>query len=115
MLREGVVGIDGDGMCDLLQQRQVVVRVAVEPTVVEFGLTLAQPVLQSLYFAVFKTGDAGAAPGVVLAVHLDLGGDQVFDAETCGDGRSHEAIGRGDDDERVALSAVFFHQGAGVR
>ena len=68
--------------------------------------------MQALDFAFAVRRGAGDLAGEVTIDFLGFGGDEIRNAELRGDGLGDEAVGGGDDQQGVALPAVFFHQGA---
>src|SRR5262245_31358129 len=74
-----LVGVDRHRAADLLEQRQVVVRVAVEDALGEAREALAaagEPFVEAAHLALAEAGRAGDAAGEAPAARLGLGGDQ---------------------------------------
>src|SRR5262245_5004385 len=104
-----LVGIDRDRPRHALEQRQVVVRVAVEPAPLKARERLAdpgQPLLDPRDLAVAEARDARDFPGEAAGADLGLGRDEMRDAELARDRRRDERVGRGDDRAERARVAV---------
>jgi hypothetical protein len=109
------VGIDRNRVRDLFQQRQVVVRVAVEPALHEAAQPEAErfePGVDALDLAFAERGGAARLSGEAAVLLRGDGRDQVRDAELAGDRSGDEAVGGGDDGQQVAGFGVPPHQGA---
>lgn len=105
--------VDGDRMFDGGEERDVVVRVGVEPRLGEVAVleaARAQPVVQVDELARAVARDAVDAAGVAAVLDLGFGGDQVLDPELARDRGGDEAVRRGDDRELVALGAVVLDE-----
>src|SRR5258708_30229043 len=93
------VGIDRDRMGDLLEQRQVVQRIAIEPALV-VGEAMAlrrEPFVHPLDLSLAKRRSAARLGGEDAVDLLDVGGDKGRAAQLGGDRRGDEAAGRGGD------------------
>src|SRR6185312_16310464 len=98
--REALVGIDRDGARRELEQRQVVVRVAVAGDLAEVRKALClrpEPLAEALHLALAETRRPSDAARVASVLQLGLGGDQVAHAELASDRGGDEAVGGGDD------------------
>ena len=85
LARQGLVGIHSDRARNALEQRQVVVRVAVAGALREVGEAAAetgQPVVQTAHLALAERGQPGDPPGEAAIALLGLGGDEMLDAES---------------------------------
>ena len=96
------------------EQRQVVVRIAVEPAVFESFAVRCHPHLKTFDLAFAVAGNAFHIAGVAAVAHLGFGRNQVWDAERRRDRRGDEAVGGGDDDQRMPARAVVLHQRRGL-
>ena len=108
---EGVVGIDGYRVVDHAQQRQVVVRVAVEVAAFKGAVVLQQPAFQASYLALTETRDVRGLARVAAILAFAFGRQQQVDAEMAGYRAGDEAVGRGDDHQGVAGLTVTLDQG----
>src|SRR5688500_8963304 len=78
--RERLVGVHGHGPRDALEERQVVMRVAVAARRLELRQAAAdarEPLVQAHELAFAEARGAGDAAGIAAPAHLGLGGDQV--------------------------------------
>ena len=100
-------------MVDDGKQRQIVVRIAVEPAVPQCLPLFLHPAFQPRHLAFAVAWRARDPAGEAPVVLLRLGGDQVRNIELLGDRRGDEAVGRGDDDERIAVRTVQVHERTG--
>ena len=82
-----------------LEEGHVVQRVAVEPAfaVAEAAAEAGEPLVDARDLALAEARGSARLPGEVSADLLEVGRDQVLDAELPRDGRGDEAVGRGDD------------------
>src|SRR5690606_35201353 len=94
----------------LLQQWQVIYRVAVEGTVFQSGSVLFQPAVEAGDFAFLEARHISGAPGIAAILHFAFGGQQGVDAETRDNRRGDETVGRGDDQYLVAGVTVLGQQ-----
>ena len=78
---EAVIGIDRYRVIDQLKQRQIIVRVAVEPAIGQGLAVLTQPGLEPRYLSVTITGCARYPAGKASINLLRFGGQEVVDAE----------------------------------
>lgn len=111
------VGVGRDRIGDFLEQRDVVVRIAVEIAVLEVGPGLTQrgqPRLDAhdLAFAVARRAHATPRERRMrLAVDgFDFAGDQHVYAEGIGDRARDELVRRRDDAAQIALVLVLAHE-----
>lgn len=104
------IGVDGHRPADLLQQRQVVQRVAIEAGAFQVQAVLVEPALQANHLAALEAGHVEGLPGVAAVAHLALGGNQGLHPESFGDRAGDEAVGGGDDHQPVAGGAVLGEQ-----
>ncbi len=102
-------------MRHLLQQRQVIHRIAVEVAVFQAVPGFFEPAIQTRDLAFAEARHIGAAPGVAAIFHLALGGDQGFNPQARGNRCGDEAVGRGDDHQLVAGGTVLGQQFHGLR
>src|SRR3990170_1796981 len=106
------VGVDGDGVAHTREQRQVVVRVAVEAAVrevLEAPAEAREPLVDAPQLALAEARRAGEPPGEAPGDALGLGGDEVRHAELARDRRGDEAVGGGDDGTQLARGKVSRH------
>ena len=104
-----------DGFVHLLQQRQVVHRIAVEHRVPAPQRLAARrrPGLQPRHLAVAHVGPAQRAAGeAAVGADLAFGADQVVDAQRRGRGLGDEAVGGRAQQQLVALAPVLVQQRA---
>src|SRR5688572_15210774 len=98
-------------MRDAFEQRQIIVRIAVEPRLAERRARPAlcrEPRVQPLYLAFLEARDAGDAAGELATVLLGIGRDEMGHAELARDRRCDETVGRGN--YRAHVAAVAFDQ-----
>src|SRR5690606_32929990 len=100
------IGIGGDRIGNDGQQRDVVLRIAVEVAAFEIGERQAarcQPCVgvRDFTFAGGRFADQFAGRAAV-GVEFRFGGDQVFDIECARDRCRDETVGGGDDDDQIA-------------
>src|SRR3954471_10376064 len=92
---KGVVRIHRHRMRHALQQRQVVVGIAVEPALVirEARAALREPFVHAAVLAFAEGGRTARLAGEAAIDLLDVGREQVRHAELARDGRGDEAVG----------------------
>ena len=89
-------------MAYAFQKGQVIDGVAVKVAVVQGVMGLLQPLIQARHFALLVAGGADNAPGVAVTFHFRVGGENVIHPQGLGDGAGNEAVGGGDDQQKVA-------------
>src|SRR2546423_14969284 len=106
---ELLVGIDRHRARHVLEQRQIVVRIAVARArgeIREAPAKAMQPLVDAAQLPLAKARRACNATGEAAFAALGLGGDQVRDAELARDRTGDEAVGRGDDGAKLACGEV---------
>src|SRR5262249_7826200 len=106
---QDLVGVDGDRIRDALEQRQIVARIAVEPACPEGSKVqrvLAEPFEQALDLALAEARRPVGPSRKSSVLDLELGREQVVQAELARDRRRDERVGRGHDRAQVTLPEV---------
>src|SRR4051812_43083892 len=84
LARQGLVGVHRHRARHTLEQRQVVMRVAVARALAEIGETApeaGEPIVQPAHLAVAERRQPGDPPGKATVALLRFGGNKVLDAE----------------------------------
>lgn len=113
--QQGCVGINGNGFVHKVQQRQVVLRIAVKIGFAVAGKGFAprgEPLVEPCDFALLQAGRADDVAGEqAVGVGFQLGADDVADAEDLlADGGDDVFVGGGDDEQFVACAAVSVYE-----
>ena len=113
--QQGCVGINGNGFVHKVQQRQVVLRIAVKIGFAVAGKGFApcgEPLVEAGDFAFLQAGRADDVAGEqAVGIGFQLGADDVADAEDLlADGGDDVFVGGGDDEQFVACAAVLVYQ-----
>src|SRR5882672_1056298 len=105
---QDLVGVHRDRVRDVLEQGQIVLRVAVEPDRRkrrEYAALTGQPFLYTRYLPLAETGRSRGFSGEPSLPDFEFGRDQV-QAEFARDGRGDEGVGGGDDRAKVSVTEV---------
>src|SRR3712207_2036325 len=97
-----------------LQQRQVVMRVAVEVAAFEGSAVALDPLLEAQDLALLKRRRAQHPAGVAAMDALEFYSEELPDTETVGDRPRHEAVAGRNDRQVVPRPAVLLHQAYGL-
>src|SRR4029453_16469974 len=81
---EAGVGVDGDGVADEVEEREVGDRVGVEPALGEVDALLLDEVLEPVDLALFEADRLDDATGEAAVLDLEAGVEEVLDAEALG-------------------------------
>ncbi len=93
-------------MSDQLEERQIVVRVAVEPALRKIGSRRPQPVPEARNLTLPKARSSVHLARVAALFHLRFGGQEMPDAELLHDRLGDETVRRGDYHNRIAAAPV---------
>ena len=90
----------------LVQEWQVIVRVAVEPAVFKCFAVLLQPACQFMHLAILEAGYVGNIAGIATVDDFGFRGQQLVNAIQCSDWTGDETVGRCNDDRCLTLRPV---------
>jgi hypothetical protein len=106
------IRVHGHRMIDAIQQRDIIVGVAVEGAARQAMASLSEPSLQAAYLTLAKGGGPGDPPGIAPIDLLRVGGNQVRYTKALRDGGRDKGIGGGDLEQQIPGRPVVLHQGA---
>src|SRR5690606_10388188 len=107
---QAFVRIDSDRVIDHFQQRQIVMRVTVEPAAGQIKTLLGQPVLQTDDFTVLKTGSPGNFAGIATVNKFRMRGNNMLNSQQLGYGIGHKTVGGRDNQQGITEALVMSDQ-----